>query len=116
MISDTNYYHSIDQSPDNGSKFVIAGKLPEIEIYDDETSKRIQFFSSGDQIGHTNKLFCAKFDLTNPKIIYSGGWDRNVNIWDIRAGGRLCGTILGPLICGDALDLNTRDHTLLTGS
>lgn len=75
-----------------------------LEIYDDETLKRIQFFEANDYIGHTNKIFCAKFDLENPNVIYSGGWDRNVNIWDIRSGGSLVGCLMGPLICGDAID------------
>lgn len=85
MTSEENYYHTIDQSPDMGSKFVCAGKLPVIEVYDDETMKRIQFVEADDHIGHINKIFCAKFDQENPNIIYSGGWDRNLNIWDLRA-------------------------------
>jgi len=40
--SDTNYYHSLDFSPDEGSKLVCAGKLPLIEVYDDETMKQIK--------------------------------------------------------------------------
>ena len=64
--------------------------------YDDDTLKRVSFFDTGDRIGHVNKIFCAKFDLDNPNVIYSGGWDRNVCIWDIRAGGNHCGTIFGP--------------------
>ena len=66
---------------------MVAGKLPVLEIYDDETNKRIQFYEPTDHIGHINKIFCAKFSTENPNIIYSGGWDRNVIMWDIRAGG-----------------------------
>lgn len=96
FTSEINYYHTIDHSNDGGKKFVCAGKLPMLEIYDDETLKRVSFFDTGDRIGHVNKIFCAKFDLDNPNVIYSGGWDRNVCIWDIRAGGNHCGTIFGP--------------------
>ena len=90
--------------------------MPVLEIYDDTTLKRISFFESGDHIGHVNKIFCARFDLENSNVVYSGGWDRNLNIWDIRAGGRLQGTILGPLICGEAIDLNPKSYQILTGS
>ena len=55
-------------------------------------------------MGHINKIFCAKFDLGNPNVIYSGGWDRNINIWDIRAGMIPKATICGPFVCGDAID------------
>jgi hypothetical protein len=48
MTSEENYYHTLDYSPNQGSKFVCAGKLPILEIYDDETFKRISFFESGD--------------------------------------------------------------------
>ena len=43
--SETNYYHTIDFSNDGGSKLVCAGKLPIIEIYDDETMKRVSDYS-----------------------------------------------------------------------
>lgn len=42
-----------------------------------------------DHIGHINKIFCAKFSLDNKNVIFSGGWDRNICIWDIRAGVHL---------------------------
>lgn len=54
--------------------------------------------------GHTNRIFSVKFDPFNPNVVYSGGWDSMVKIWDIRQ--RKCsGTILGPQLCGDALDV-----------
>jgi WD40 repeat protein len=62
MTSETNYYHSIDYSPDFGSKFVCAGKLPFIEIYDDATEQKIKFVDEDDHVGHINKIFCCKFD------------------------------------------------------
>ena len=49
-------------------------------------------------------------------MVYSGGWDRNVVTWDIRQGGKHCGAIYGPLISGDALDVDSRKNLLVTGS
>jgi len=57
----------------------------------------------------------VKFDPVNPNIIYSGGWDCMVNIWDIRAQ-KCTGSIYGPQICGDAIDVKEDSRLLLTGS
>ena len=48
--------------------------------------------------------------------MYSGGWDRNVVMWDLRQGGRHAGVIYGPLIAGEAIDVDSRHHLLVTGS
>jgi WD40 repeat protein len=46
-------------------------------------------------VGHNNRIFAAKFDPVNPNVIYSGGWDCMINIWDVREG-KCTGTIYGP--------------------
>lgn len=114
--SEHNYYHTIDYSHDEGQKFVCAGYLPVLEIFDDETMTPVQFFDIVDKVGHTNKIYAVKFDEINHNVMYSGGWDRNVVTWDIRQGGKHCGAIYGPLISGDALDIDSRKHLLVTGS
>jgi WD40 repeat protein len=85
----------MDYSPDNGSKFVAAGKLPHLEVYDDEKTAKLCDLKSVGAVGHTNRIFCVKFDQQQPNIIYSGGWDCNVNIWDLRSG-KCTGSIYGP--------------------
>ncbi len=90
--------------------------MKKIELYDFETMKRLGELG-GHEGGHNNKIFCTKFDLSNSKIIYSGGWDQKVLIWDLRQeGDNPCAKISGPLICGDAIDQDSRTTTLLTGS
>jgi WD40 repeat protein len=116
VFSKTNYYHTIDYSHDGGAKFACAGYEPVVEIYDEETSKKVQFFDKVDKVCHFNKIYCVKFDHRHPSVLYSGGWDRNVNVWDIRTGGKHCGTIYGPLIGGEAIDVDSKHHLLVTGS
>ena len=41
-----------------------------------------------------NKIICAKFDRSD--LIYSGGWDRTVLLWDLRQGHRAAGQIQCP--------------------
>jgi len=95
LVSETNSYQCIDYSPDSGSKFVAAGKLPLLEVYDDETLKRVCEFKGSGTFGHSNRIFSVKFDPVMPNIVYSGGWDCMVNIWDTRSGS-CSGTIYGP--------------------
>ena len=43
--NDENYYHCIDYShSDQENMFACAGALPIIEIYDEITMKRVQFY------------------------------------------------------------------------
>jgi COMPASS component SWD3 len=77
--------------------------------------ERLCDFKTTGTVGHTNRIFSVKFDQNSPNLIYSGGWDCMVNIWDLRTG-RCSGTIFGPQICGEAIDIKDDSITLLTGS
>ncbi len=85
----------MDYSHDGGSKFVAAGKLPILELFDDEKMEIVQTLKLSGTVGHSNRIFAVKFDPVNPNIIYSGGWDCMVNIWDVRAS-KCTGSIFGP--------------------
>eukprot|EP00351_Strombidinopsis_sp_SopsisLIS2011_P001644 CAMPEP_0116883202 /NCGR_PEP_ID=MMETSP0463-20121206/15664_1 /TAXON_ID=181622 /ORGANISM="Strombidinopsis sp, Strain SopsisLIS2011" /LENGTH=79 /DNA_ID=CAMNT_0004537611 /DNA_START=570 /DNA_END=809 /DNA_ORIENTATION=+ len=63
--------------------------------------------------GHSNRVFCCKFDPKDDNIIYSGGWDDIIMINDLREGGPV-NKILGPHICGESIDL--QGNLLLAGS
>jgi WD40 repeat protein len=47
-------------------------------------------------------------------MLYSGGWDRNVKIWDLRSQS-VTHNINGPMISGDSVDMTDDGKTLLTG-
>ena len=34
--------------------------------------------------GHSNRIFCVKFDPSENNRIVSGGWDNTVQIYDVR--------------------------------
>lgn len=40
-LSQENSYQCMDYSNDGGSKFIVAGKLPVIELFDDERAELI---------------------------------------------------------------------------
>jgi COMPASS component SWD3 len=71
---------------------------------------------NGDEFpGHSNRVFCLKFNPYNPNLICSGGWDNTVQIYDVRKRGPVM-SLYGPHICGDAIDYKSDGHTILTGS
>jgi hypothetical protein len=64
--------------------------------------------SEGFQTGSKNahRLFSIKFDKNNQDVFYTGGWDRNVKIWDLRLKNGIVSTIYGNLnICADGIDV-----------
>jgi WD40 repeat protein len=83
--NEANSYHCMDYAPD-GSKFAVAGKLPQIEFIDEDTLKLVTIFkASGTNMGgHTNRIFSVKFHPTMPHLVFSGGWDSTVLGWDMR--------------------------------
>lgn len=94
-------------------KYACAGTLPVVEVFDEITNEKIIEFKAIE--GHTSKIFCVKFDSEDANILFSGGWDRNVLMWDLRAAKRVA-AINGPMICGEAIDTDSRSFKLLTGS
>jgi len=58
-------------------------------------------------------VFCVKYDKRDSNIVYSGGWDKKVNAWDLRTE-KLAFVLPGPFISGDSIDSSER--YILTGS
>jgi len=64
---------------------------------------------------HSNRLQSVEFSNASNDILFTGGWDRTVKIWDKRTQTGLVNTIHGPFICGsDAIDIN--NHLVLTAA
>ncbi|CAI2373344.1 unnamed protein product [Moneuplotes crassus] len=111
---DENRLFALDYASD-GKTFATGGTDHFVRVYDDETMKLKvtldPFYTK--KPGHTNRIFSVAFNKTDPTMIASGGWDSTVIIHDIRQKGPVAG-ILGPYICGDAIDFTNWE--VITGS
>ena len=68
--------------------------------------------------GHMSRINSVCFHKSDPNgnfsnLLVSGGWDRRLILYDIRMK-KFAGTILGPYVMGDSIDM--RDNYLLSGS
>jgi COMPASS component SWD3 len=110
---------SLDYSKD-GNLFAVGGEDKVLRIYDEDMKILTSKFLSGSNYtpGHKSRINSVCFHKNDStgnysNVLVSGGWDQRVIIYDTRTN-KICGTVFGPYICGDSLDL--RDHLLLTGS
>ena len=110
-----NQLYTIDYSKD-GNLLATAGKDKHVRIYDEQTKAMVlKMHESENLCGHSNRIFCTKWARISENILASGGWDNTVQIYDIRTGGPVI-SMLGPHVCGDAIDFSDDGYTLLTGS
>lgn len=113
-LNTKNQYQTIDYSAD-GKRIAVAGLLPQIEVYDDETLQPMQIIGGGSKPhAHQNKIFSVKFNPIYPNQLYSGSWDQSVKFWDIRTG-TATHTITGTQTCGDSIDMDQDLRTFVTG-
>jgi COMPASS component SWD3 len=110
-----NHIYAMDFAPD-GTLLAVAGKDHKVRVYD-ETTKSLAFEMKelADLPGHSNRVFCVKFNQADPNMIVSGGWDNTIQIYDTRYRGPVK-TIYGPHICGDCIEIKNDGHTMITGS
>lgn len=107
-----NHLFALDFNPD-GTLLAVAGRDRHIRIYD-ETTKSLAFAmkDKGKMIGHGNRIFCCKFNPSDPNILATGGWDNNVFLYDIRYRGPIH-AFYGPHVCGDTIAFRTKDPNLM---
>lgn len=113
-IEEGNGIYSIDYNSD-GTRLVTGGSDTFIRYYDDEAKDIVQVFkdSSEEYLSHFNRIFWVKFDPYDDRIIYSGGWDRMININDVRQKTPVS-HIVGPFLSADTLDVYSTN--LLVGN
>jgi COMPASS component SWD3 len=96
-------------------KFCTAGKDHVVRVYDINTKELIMKMISIDskEPGHAQRVFAMKYKEDDPNIVITGGWDKTLQIHDIRKGGPV-GYIFGPDLSSNAIDIH--DNTIVTGS
>lgn len=101
---------------DDGEHFSTAGKDGIVRNYDTKTMQLRHIYSSHtgeDALAHTARIYSLVYSDSDDNIMFSGGWDNRVIMWDNRTGTGIR-TFSGPNICGDTLDVF--GDNLLTGS
>ena len=100
-----NMIYALDYAHD-GLQFAVAGSDKHVYIYDETTKQLIHAMAEGahHQPGHANRVFSVKFHPDDTNLLISGGWDRTLQLYDMREGQVVC-SIFGPAISGDSLDI-----------
>jgi len=95
-----------------------ASSNNKIFIFDEQKQKVEQILASGTDPkkmdGHTSKIFQVLYHPFQRSVIFSGGWDNAILIWDERTPHAVA-KIAGPHICGLSMDVSNNNH-LLVGS
>ncbi|GKT16898.1 WD domain G-beta repeat, partial [Aduncisulcus paluster] len=74
---------------DDSSKFATAGRDMAVRVYDEATRRLTHTLTegyTGVTAGHSNRIFSVKFHPDDSNMVLSAGWDKSVQIWDLRAG------------------------------
>jgi WD40 repeat protein len=94
-------YDSNISSPTNNTNVKSYG-MHNLDIHNQELIQQ----SPSTNLYHTSRLQCVKFSNMSNDVLFTGGWDRTVKIWDKRTQHGLVNTMNGPFICGsDAIDV-----------
>ena len=111
--------HCMAHAPLKGSVLAAAGDDGRIYVMDEAQKRVVETLHGGNAMrtsaGHTSRVSALCWaDEGKADVLYSGGWDMTVQVWDRRVGPGSVSSLYGPYLCGDALDV--RGTTLLTGS
>ncbi|OHT08710.1 WD repeat protein [Tritrichomonas foetus] len=112
-----NQICAIDVSKD-GTKFFTAGSDTHFRIYDYEEKKVIadlvrNEFDLETTRGHANRIMAIHCHHSDQNLIFTGGWDNTLQVWDIRQSYPVR-SLFGPHVVGDSID--TCENWLMAGS
>lgn len=111
----------------DGSSVAVAGADKVIKLYDAQEEMGKVIFTAGQRLGetvaycgkctgHALKIVSLVAHPTTPEVFVSAGLDRQVLVWDTRAGTVPQNQISGLDLAGDAMDISRDGNTILTGS
>lgn len=87
-----------------------------MRIYDETTKQLVVKMKERNELpGHSNRVYCVKFNKSDDNMVASGGWDNTVQIYDTRYRGPIK-SLWGPHICGETIDFRRDGYTMVTGS
>jgi len=100
----------------DGRKLATGCTDGQVRIYDELTKEEWHIFERGgwNHRGHSNRIFCCHFANFDDNVLLTGGWDRTVMLWDIRAKNYV-GCFYGPNVCGNAIS-TTENGKIYTGA
>ena len=115
----SNQLYAAAYSP-SADTFATAGRDATIRIYDEATRQLAVTLpplssASASSSGHSNRVYALRYHPTQPGVLFSGGWDNTVLVWDVRVR-HTTAVLYGPHVCGDALDVHPDGRRLMTGS
>ena len=114
-----NSLYALDYD-NSGSRFATGGSDASIRLYDATTKQLIQTFSRKkfdmtSPYGHSDRIYSIKIHPTDDSLMFTGGWDNTIQVWDIRTNSPIAiSALYGPHICGNSLDV--KDNLILSGS
>ncbi|MCQ2817872.1 MAG: hypothetical protein MJ252_11460 [archaeon] len=114
IVERGNNINVVDYTNDY-KKFATGGSDVIIRVYDEGMKAKICEMKPAkfEQPGHTSRIFAIKFNPDNSNMVISGGWDKTIQIYDVREG-QIVNSIYGPKICGESLDID--GYYFLSGS
>ena len=72
----------------DGLQYALGTKDNAIRVFDSLTKKEIVKLGGIDNkkvTGHQYKILALKFCRDHPKMLLSGGWDKNLIFWDLNS-------------------------------
>ncbi|CAI2371095.1 unnamed protein product [Moneuplotes crassus] len=114
VTEENNQTFVLDVDPYN-EKFCTGGKDYRVRVYDAETKECLLKMIPVDskEPGHAQRIFAMTYKRDDPNVVITGGWDKTLQIHDIRRGGPV-GYIFGPDLSSNSIDIY--DNTIATGS